>query len=91
MITPLFLFAGTFYPIAGCRDWAQVAGQLQPALPLVELVRAAVFGRHGWVDVWNWASSSASACVDVALGIRAMTRKLSTEAADAATSGRPSR
>ena len=34
VITPLFLVAGTFFPIAGLPEWAQVAGQLQPAVPL---------------------------------------------------------
>jgi lipooligosaccharide transport system permease protein len=44
VLTPLFLVAGTFFPIDGLPDWAQVAAQLNPLYHLVELVRHAVFG-----------------------------------------------
>ena len=40
VITPLFLVAGTFFPIDQLPEWAQVARRTQPALPLVQLVRA---------------------------------------------------
>jgi lipooligosaccharide transport system permease protein len=44
VLTPLFLIAGTFFPIDGLPEWAQVAAQLNPLYHLVELVRDAVFG-----------------------------------------------
>jgi len=44
VITPLFLVAGTFFPIDGLPEWAQVAAQFNPLYHLVELVRSAVFG-----------------------------------------------
>jgi lipooligosaccharide transport system permease protein len=44
VLTPLFLVAGTFFPIDGLPQWAQVAAQLNPLYHLVELVRHAVFG-----------------------------------------------
>jgi lipooligosaccharide transport system permease protein len=53
VITPLFLVAGTFFPIAGLPEWAQVAAQINPLYHLVELVRHSVFGFEGWEDVWN--------------------------------------
>ena len=34
VLTPLFLVAGTFFPLTGLPEWAQVLAQLQPALPL---------------------------------------------------------
>ena len=45
VITPLFLVAGTFFPIDGLPEWAQVAAQINPLYHLVQLVRdAVVFG-----------------------------------------------
>jgi lipooligosaccharide transport system permease protein len=44
VITPLFLVAGTFFPIDGLPEWAQVAAQFNPLHQLVVLVRGAAFG-----------------------------------------------
>jgi lipooligosaccharide transport system permease protein len=44
VITPLFLVAGTFFPIDGLPEGVQVAAQLNPLHHLVELVRHAAFG-----------------------------------------------
>lgn len=44
VVTPLFLVAGTFFPIDGLPQWAQVAAELNPLYHLVELVRHASFG-----------------------------------------------
>jgi lipooligosaccharide transport system permease protein len=44
VLTPLFLVAGTFFPIDGLPEWAQVAAQINPLYHLVELVRHTVFG-----------------------------------------------
>ncbi len=43
-ITPLFLIAGTFFPISGLPPGVQVAAQLNPLHQLVELVRGGAFG-----------------------------------------------
>ena len=48
VVTPVFLVAGTYFPLSG---WARVAGQFNPLFHCVELVRHASFGWHGWVDV----------------------------------------
>jgi lipooligosaccharide transport system permease protein len=53
VITPLFLVAGTFFPISGLPDWVQVISQLNPLYHCVELVRHACFGFEGWKDLWN--------------------------------------
>jgi lipooligosaccharide transport system permease protein len=51
LITPMFLVAGTFFPLDRLPEWAQVAGQFNPLHHCVELVRHAAFGFEGWVDV----------------------------------------
>jgi lipooligosaccharide transport system permease protein len=43
-ITPLFLVAGTFFPISQLPQWAQLVANLNPLYQLVELVRGACFG-----------------------------------------------
>jgi lipooligosaccharide transport system permease protein len=43
-ITPLFLVAGTFFPISQLPEGVQIASQLNPLHHLVELVRHAAFG-----------------------------------------------
>lgn len=44
VVTPLFLIAGTFFPIAGLPGWAAVAAKFNPLYHCVQLVRDAVFG-----------------------------------------------
>ena len=44
VITPMFLVAGTFFPIDQLREGFQVAAQFNPLYQLVELVRGAAFG-----------------------------------------------
>jgi len=51
VITPMFLVAGTYFPLDGLPQWAQVLGEINPLHHCVELVRHAAFGWHGWTDV----------------------------------------
>jgi lipooligosaccharide transport system permease protein len=44
VITPLFLVAGTYFPIDQLPQWAQVAANINPLYHCVQLVRHAVFG-----------------------------------------------
>ncbi len=55
VLTPLFLVAGTFFPIDGLPDWAQVAAQINPLYHLVQLVRHAVFGFEPGADLIHLA------------------------------------
>jgi lipooligosaccharide transport system permease protein len=48
VLTPLFLVAGTFFPLSALPEWAQVLGELNPLHHCVELVRHAVFGWERW-------------------------------------------
>ena len=52
VITPLFLVAGTFFPISGLPEWAQVLANANPLYHCVQLVRDAAFGL-GWTDLWH--------------------------------------
>ncbi len=51
VITPMFLVAGTFFPLSNLPQWAQIAGWFNPLFHCVELVRHAAFGFEGWVDL----------------------------------------
>jgi len=55
VLTPLFLVAGTFFPIEGLPEWAQVASQVNPLHHCVELVRHAAFGFEGLEDIGHAA------------------------------------
>jgi lipooligosaccharide transport system permease protein len=44
LITPMFLLAGTFFPIDQLPEWARVASWFNPLYHCVELVRHAAFG-----------------------------------------------
>jgi len=75
VLTPLFLVAGTFFPLTKLPRWAQIAGELNPLHHCVELVRHAAFGFHAW----DPARVGALLFFGVAiwrLAIYAMTRKL---------------
>ena len=76
VLTPLFLVAGTFFPLSGLPDWVQVAANLNPLYHCVELVRHAAFGWEGWEDVGRVAALLIFGLVMWRIAIRAMTRKL---------------
>jgi lipooligosaccharide transport system permease protein len=76
LLTPMFLVAGTFFPLDGLPTWAQVLGNLNPLYHCVELVRDSVFGFEGWVDIWHLGFLIGFALVAWRLAIRYMERKL---------------
>ena len=76
VITPLFLVAGTYFPISGLPEWAQVAAQFNPLYHCVQLVRHAVFGFEGWVDLYHVGVLVAFGLVAWRLAINRMQRKL---------------
>jgi lipooligosaccharide transport system permease protein len=76
VLTPLFLLAGSFFPIDEFPEWAKVAAQVNPLHHLVELVRHAVFGWDGWTDLVRLAVLLAFGLVMWRIAIRAMTQKL---------------
>jgi lipooligosaccharide transport system permease protein len=76
VITPLFLVAGTYFPISELPEWAQVAANVNPLYHCVQLVRHAVFGFEGWVDVWHLGVMVAFGLVSWRVAIARMERKL---------------
>lgn len=76
LLTPMFLVAGTFFPLSGLPRWAQVLGNFNPLFHCVELVRHAVFGFRGWTDVGHLAFLVGFALLMWRLAVRAMERKL---------------
>ncbi len=76
LLTPLFLVAGTFFPITQAPAWAQAAANLNPLYHCVELVRDAVFGLQGAKDLWHVAFLVVFALVSWRLAIYYMEKKL---------------
>jgi lipooligosaccharide transport system permease protein len=76
VITPMFLVAGTYFPISGLPEWARVAANINPLYHLVQLVRHAVFGFQGWADIYHVGAIVAFGLVAWRLAIHFMERKL---------------
>jgi lipooligosaccharide transport system permease protein len=76
LLTPMFLVAGTFFPLSGLPEWAQVIGNVNPLFHCVQLVRHAVFGLQGWADVGHLAFLIGFALIAWRLAIRYMERRL---------------
>jgi lipooligosaccharide transport system permease protein len=76
LLTPLFLVAGTFFPLNGLPEWAQIAGNFNPLFHCVEMVRHAAFGFRGWVDIGHLAFLVGFALVTWRMAIRSMEKKL---------------
>jgi lipooligosaccharide transport system permease protein len=76
VLTPLFLVAGTFFPIDGLPEWAQVLAQFNPLYHCVELVRHAVFGLEGWEDLASLGVLLVWGLFLWRVAIHAMTQKL---------------
>jgi lipooligosaccharide transport system permease protein len=76
VLTPLFLLAGSFFPLTGFPDWAQALAQLNPLYHLVQLIRDAVFGWAGWEDLAHLGVLIGYGLVMWRIAIHAMERKL---------------
>jgi lipooligosaccharide transport system permease protein len=74
-VTPLFLVAGTFFPIDQLPQGLQVAAQFNPLHQLVELVRHACFGFEA-TDPLRLAALIALAVALWRLAVRQMTNRL---------------
>jgi lipooligosaccharide transport system permease protein len=76
VLTPLFLLAGSFFPLSQFPAWARVLANLNPLHQTVELVRHAVFGLEGWEDLARVGVLIVFGLVMWRVAIYAMTRKL---------------
>jgi lipooligosaccharide transport system permease protein len=75
VVTPLFLVAGTFFPIDDLPEGLRIASQLNPLHHLVELVRHATFGFEA-TDLIRVAGLVAFAAVLWRVAVKRMTRRL---------------
>src|SRR3954463_12336758 len=76
LLTPLFLVAGTFFPIDQLPTWAQVLAWFNPLYHCVELVRSSVFLTWEWKDLGSLAFLIVFAAVMWRLAIKFMEKKL---------------
>ena len=76
VLTPLFLLAGSFFPLDNFPEWAQVLAQFNPLHQTVVLVRHAVFGYEGWEDVARVGMLAVFGLIVWRVAIHAMVRKL---------------
>jgi len=75
VITPLFLVAGTFFPIDQLPQGLQVAANFNPLYQLVELVRGAAFGFEP-IDAARFAGLCVFALVLWRIAVSRMTKRL---------------
>jgi lipooligosaccharide transport system permease protein len=78
VLTPLFLVAGTFFPLDQLPTWARALAQINPLYHLVELVRHAVFGFEPLADLGHIAVIVLFGVLMWRLASAGMTRKLVT-------------
>ena len=76
VLTPLFLLAGSFFPLNNFPEWAQVLANINPLHHCVVLVRHAVFGFEGWQDLARVGALLVFGALIWRVSISAMTRKL---------------
>ncbi len=76
VITPLFLVAGTFFPLEELPQWAQVLAHFNPLYHCVELVRDAAFGFQPLADLYHVFALAVFAGLMWALANHYMTKRL---------------
>ena len=69
VITPLFLVAGTFFPLSRLPDWLRNLALLNPLYHCVELVRHCAFGLHPAADLVHVAALVAFGALAWALAV----------------------
>ncbi|WP_242885642.1 ABC transporter permease [Actinomadura litoris] len=76
VVTPLFLIAGTFFPIGTLPGWVGFAAHLNPLYHCVELVRHAVFGLRPLADLGHLGALVLFAALTWIIAVRGMRRRL---------------
>jgi lipooligosaccharide transport system permease protein len=77
VLTPLFLLAGSFFPLDEFPTWARVLANLNPLHHCVVLVRdAVVYGWDGWIDVGRLGVLAVFGVITWRIAILAVERKL---------------
>jgi lipooligosaccharide transport system permease protein len=76
VLTPLFLVAGTFFPVASLPSWAKYVSQVNPLYHCVELVRHSAFGFRPLTDLWHTGFLVAFGAAMWLLAVRQMRKRL---------------
>jgi len=76
VLTPLFLVAGTFFPITALPEPASVLAQVNPLYHCVQLVRHAAFGFEPGADALHLAALLAFGALGWWAAVRSMRRRL---------------
>jgi lipooligosaccharide transport system permease protein len=76
VITPLFLLAGTYFPLSSLPRGVEIAGWFNPLFHCVELVRHAVLGLRPLTDLLHLGCLVAFAAIMWVLAVRWMTKRL---------------
>ncbi len=75
-ITPMFLFSGTFFPLANLPQWAQHAALALPLTHLVHLSRSLSLGVLSWELLWSVGYLMAIIVIFFPLALYTMSRRL---------------
>ncbi len=78
VVTPMFLFSGTFFPLEQLPAWAQRLAWALPLTHLVHLARASALGLFAPQSLADAAFLALFGAVAYVLGVRAMVRRLVT-------------
>lgn len=77
VITPLFLFSGTFFPLDEVPSWIEVVANFTPLYHGVELVRGVtLYGLSGTEAIWHIGYLAAFLAAATWIAIRTFSRKL---------------
>ncbi|HML54182.1 MAG TPA: ABC transporter permease [Solidesulfovibrio magneticus] len=76
VITPMFLFSGTFFPLTGLPAWASGMAQGLPLYHLAELTRSACLGLLDASSLWHMLALAACAAIFIPLSLAGMRRRL---------------
>ncbi len=78
VVTPLFLLAGSFFPLTRMPEWLRVAAQGNPLYHCVQLVRDCAFGLHPGADLVHAGALALFALIALQLAIWRMRARLIT-------------
>jgi lipooligosaccharide transport system permease protein len=76
VVTPMFLFSGTFFPLEQLPAWAQQVAWTLPLTHLVHLARSAALGQWSAQPAGSVAYLMVFAATAYVAGVRAMVRRL---------------
>lgn len=76
LVTPMFLFSGTFFPLENLPLWAQQLAQFLPLTHLVLLTRGAAYGQFDLTQIWSVVYLTVFLAVFWPLAMKKMRRRL---------------